>query len=245
MWHRYDTKPTKYGDILFRSALEAKVAEQLDHLGVTWQYETPVAGIQWYLPDFTVLDAPEHLEMPRWVEVKPAELLYAVRDHLGLVERFEGIHKSDIDAAQMHEAQLSEVWKPKRLAEVTSEDVLVVSAINRNRLLSILMLPDRVELSRSHPAVCHRQVLIDREREQEDARRQAEYERRQAERAEEDRRQRQNLIDYVRANGRPARWAGWCVLCSQNQPAGVLLIFQYDNGRWGALCRTHCEQHDE
>ncbi len=42
MWTRNDTRPTRYRGILFRSGLEAKVAAELDDLGVSeWQYERP------------------------------------------------------------------------------------------------------------------------------------------------------------------------------------------------------------
>lgn len=254
MWHRDDSKPTKYRGILFRSALEAKVAEQFDKLGVGWKYEVPAhealswmqgayedepPQINWYLPDFTIIDGPEYLELPLWVEVKPPELLYAVREYVGCEELFEGIHKAAATAKQMHDAQLTEAWKPKRLAEITERNVLVVSAINRNRTLSVLMLPDRVELSRSHPVVCHRQLLRDRAREEREAQWRAEWERQQAEREEQTRAWREQVIDYARIHGKPARFDGWCQICSQGQAASSLVVYQASDGRWAAVCRAH------
>lgn len=241
MWHRDDAKPTKYGDTLFRSALEAKVAQQLDKLGVNWAYEQPVDGTTGYLPDFTITEAPEHLHLPRWVEVKPAELLYAVRDHLGHPERFEGTQTSTLDSTGMRDAQLTEVWKPKRLAEITGKAVLVVSAINRNRTLSILLLSDRIELSRAHPAVNHRQVLLDRERDEREAQWRAEADQRQAARDAEHRQWQQQVVAYVRTNGRAARFDGWCQICRQQRQAAALLIFQDTEGRWAAICRLHAD----
>lgn len=256
MWHRDEAKPTQYHGILFRSASEARVAEQLDTLGVQWKYEVPAhealtwmqaphanppEPIDWYLPDFTILDAPEYLELPLWVEVKPAELLYALRDHVGCSERFEGIHRADISARTMHDAQLTEIWKPALLAERTQRDVLVVSAINRNRTLSLLMRGEWIELTRSHPAVNHRQLLAEQEREERWQRQQQEWERQRVERQAETNKQATQIIEYAKLHGRAARFNGWCQLCHVNQAASALVIFRSADDRWVAICRIHLE----
>lgn len=259
MWVRDEAKPTPYGGVEFRSALEARVAEQFDVLGVDWRYEVkPHEAVSWfsgsyepdpppvtgYLPDFTVMDAPEDLQLPLWVEVKPAELLYAVRDHLGCPERFDSDFVSDINATQIHEANLTEIWKPKRLAEFYERDVLVVYQINRNRTLSILMQPDRVVLSRRHPAVNYRQVVADREKAEREARWRAQREAEDATRKREHAQLVAEWVHHVRQNGRPARYDGRCLLCGTAQPATAILIAQSSDGAWRALCRSHIQQSE-
>lgn len=245
MWQRNEARPTKYRDILFRSALEARVAEELDGLGVTWRYELPahegcpsVPAVP-YLPDFTIVDAPADLELPLWVEVKPADLLYAVRDHAGCPELFDGTRVAELNWRQLFDAQLDEVWKPKRLAELAGRPVLVVYQINRTRSLSVLMRPDRIELSRAHPTVNRRGVLRTREREEEQRRWREQYEREKAEREKQDRLWRQQVIAYAQANGRPARFGGRCAICKQEEAAASLVIFRAADDQWAAVCRSH------
>lgn len=62
--HRYPARPTKYRDILFRSALEARWASFLDHIGWEWVYEPD--GPYGYIPDFLILG-----EQQFYLEVKP------------------------------------------------------------------------------------------------------------------------------------------------------------------------------
>lgn len=204
------------------------------------EYEVPVEETRrLYVPDFTIRDAPKQLELPPWVEVKPRELLYALRDHVGCPELFEGVHTADIDAQRMHDEQCSEIWKPKLLAEMTGRNVLVVTAVNRTRILSILMLPDHIELSKSHPGVNHREVTRKREQALREAQWRAEYEQRQAELEEQQQRWRQQMIEYARAHGRRANFDAWCLVCRQPQPAADLVIFRDADGRWVAVCRGH------
>lgn len=256
MWFRDEARPTPYRGQVFRSATEAKVAEQLDVLGADWHYEVkPQRALSWftpsyapdppdftgYLPDFTIVDAPQELDLPFWVEVKPAELLYAVRDHLGCPERFTTDFHSPTTAAQLQAAQLTEIWKPKRLAEFYQRPVLVVHQINRNRTLSVWMDPDGITLSRRHPAVNFRQVTADAKRAEEDAARQArwaaeavEHQRRQAERAAE-------FVGYFRTHGRPAQFAGRCLVCGAYRPADELRIARGRDG-WRSLCVAHLSE---
>lgn len=62
--------PTKYGDIQFKSRLEARWAVFMDALGVEWKYE--YEGFQlpsgWYLPDFYLP------KWNAWLEIKPYPL---------------------------------------------------------------------------------------------------------------------------------------------------------------------------
>ena len=82
----------------FRSHLEVLVAQELDEHGVNWDYERFVTlpnGPQVrYLPDFTINSANPALQLPQWVEAKPQQFLYDLRDLLGVTrrngERFSG-----------------------------------------------------------------------------------------------------------------------------------------------------------
>lgn len=252
IWRRDETRPTRYHGTLFRSALEAKVAEELDGFGIQWEYEQPVEvdGLP-YLPDFTLdprsdladeFDLAGEWGIAPWLEVKPAGLLYALRDHAGLPERFDGNHTLHLTAQDLRAAGMDEIWKPKRLAEATGFTALVVSAINRHRTLSVLMTPDGIELSRSHPLVCHRQLVADRQRAEREAQWRAEMERQRAAYEAEQRRQRQAIIAYAKSRGRPARYDGWCCICSDDHFADELVIFRAANGRWLAVCRTHLRE---
>jgi hypothetical protein len=239
MWQRDESKPVTYTGVPFRSGLEAAVAKNFDAMGVEWAYERGVEGIA-YLPDFTILDSIVDFQLPQWVEVKPAQLLYAVRDHLGVPERFTNDVFSDpLTAEQLRDAGLSEIWKPKALAELEHQPVLVVSKINCNRTLSILMQPEQIVLSRSHRCVNWKQVKIDEENRRRREQWQREAAQRQAERAEQDEARRANNLAWARAaDHRPARYDGRCIVCGASRPAGLLRIARYED-RWLAFCHQH------
>lgn len=253
MWLRHPEKPTRYNGVLFRSGLEAQIASALDTLGVIWQYELPAheglclvqrAGdptpplVDWYLPDFTVLDADASLQLPLWVEAKPAEALYAIRDMAGIPEYFMGNQYLSWDATTLHQRGCLELWKPKRCAEVLHESVLVVSALYRVRTLSILMGMESLALSRQHPAVNYRAVLNEEARQEREAKwRQAEAERQQTYHRQQQQRI-QNIISVAQRHGRPARYDGWCCLCSRQTAADELQIFRTQYNRWAGVCLT-------
>lgn len=242
MWTRHEARPTTYGDIQFRSGLEAAVAREFDRLGVEWAYEEPVDGVR-YLPDFTIYYAPEDLDLPRWVEVKPADLLYSVRDHFGAPERFDDDLTFRCSSDDLKAAGIEEIWKPKKLAELVGEGVLVVSKIARNRSLSVSMWTNVVVLSRSHPCVNHRQVELEQERAEEQERRRIAYQRQREQQEAADRKYVDGLIVLAKEFGRPARYGGWCVACHRQRDAEQLVILHNSDygtrGGWLALCREH------
>jgi hypothetical protein len=172
------------------------------------------------------------------VEVKPAELLYAVRDHFGLGERFEDDEWFDCSADDLQSAGIEEIWKPKRLVEHTGGEVLVVSKIARNRTLSVEMHPGGVVLSRLHPCVNWRQITHDREAAQRQRDREAEWarERRSRELAEAE--WRSQVLLAVKDRGRPARYGGWCVLCGAHLEPEHLMIVRVEE-TWRPVCRSH------
>lgn len=244
MWSREDARPVTWKGIQFRSMIEAKVAKELDGLGVRWEYEAPVQGVNWYLPDFTIIDAPEELQLPRWVEVKPGDLIYNLRDYVGCPERApEGdhdgyTHTSAITAKQVHDIPIEEIWKPKRLAEWTGEPLLVVSAINRDRTIGAVMHPDHVELGWSHPAVNWRRIVKQREAEARWEAQRREWEKLQAQREAEAAELRAELVRLARLRGRSSRYDGWCKICQTENPAQNLMAFRYED-RWITVCRSH------
>ena len=158
------------------------MAEELLALGVEFEYErpaeTPAGACRFYLPDFTITQAPVALQLPRWVEVKPQEMLYTLRDDLRISrthgERFKGeIGVQDCDAARLHGMGHVELCKPKRLAELTGESVLVVGGVGGTERMSIEMRRALIVFSRSHPIVNQEGLRKRQEREQ----RRAEYQR--------------------------------------------------------------------
>lgn len=146
--------------IAFRSRLEGEIAAELDAHEVEWTFEQPVAlesGRQVrYLPDFTIHDAPEELRLPPWVEGKPQQFLYDLRDTLGITrsvgEYFtEDVVVEDVDADELTRRHIDELWKPKKLAEMADQSVLVVGGVGGTNRLSVEMRPTAVVFSRSHP----------------------------------------------------------------------------------------------
>ena len=65
------------------SELERSVARELDEAGVLFVYEQQVVlndgTSPKYLPDFTIIEAPQALRLPEYVEVKPQSFLYVYR----------------------------------------------------------------------------------------------------------------------------------------------------------------------
>jgi hypothetical protein len=234
MWTRHEARPTTYEGTDFRSALEAAVAVELDKMGVKWAYEVGVDGVN-YLPDFTILDAPDDLLLPRWVEVKPSELLYAVRDHFGVEARFVGERWFNCSSDDIKTAGLEEIWKPKKLSEHVAAEVLVVSQIARNRTLSIEMWPAGIVLSRDQPCVNWRQVTAEREAEHRQRERAEQYERERQQRQKE---QAFVLVEMAKSFGRPAQYDGWCQVCGIQKKAPLLVVVMIDE-RWRAVCKAH------
>lgn len=145
----------------FRSRLEREVADELDEHGVIWTYEQPAqlpAGIVFhYLPDFTVDTAQPRQDptpLPQWIEVKPQEFLYDLRDTLRVTrqygERFAGTVSVETTAKDLYERQVEELWKPKYLAEVTGQTVWVVGGVGGTSRLSVAMTASAVEFTRDN-----------------------------------------------------------------------------------------------
>lgn len=139
-------------DHAFRSALERAVAAELDRLGVSWSYEVAVSlptGRVNYLPDFTINVDASHFGLPRWVECKPQQQIYTLRDVTGVTRRAGEYFKADVTvegltAAHLVDYDLQELAKPKRLAELSGEPVLVVGGVQGTSSLSALLTEDGV-----------------------------------------------------------------------------------------------------
>jgi hypothetical protein len=185
-WRDKASTPTTYNGRQFRSVLEADVARFLDECAVHWRYEVWTDYTRRYLPDFTIDWAADYLNLPRWVEVKPQEMLYDLRDALGVPELFQGEWRVEgVSAGGILNlnAKFVELYKPKRLTEVAADDllqktplstaqmrsregigVLVTAVANRTRTLSVEMDACGVTFSRSHPFVNRKGALRDAER---------------------------------------------------------------------------------
>lgn len=146
----------------FRSQLEVLVAQELDEHQVIWEYERPVAFHNRpsvpYLPDFTIHSADAKLQLPQWVEAKPQDFLYTLRDLLGVTrrngERFSGeVICENVTAKDLRDMLVQELWKPKRLAELTGDSVLVLGTVGGTSSLSVEMCIDSIRFSRQHPFV--------------------------------------------------------------------------------------------
>lgn len=228
------TLPVQYSPypshIQFRSALEEKVAQELDRLEVEWAYERqvvlPDGSSPYYLPDFTILDVPSSgidLQLPKWVEAKPMQFLYDVRDMSGVTRRYSDKFTDDVPVRGVDSAVLrgwgSELWKQKMLAEVTGEPVLVVGCVGAVSSLSILCTDRELVMSRRHPFVNQVGVERERQRAERDEQRQIEQRKwqhhreqlqrqadeRQRERDQADATHRHRLMEYIKRQPKSRR----------------------------------------
>ena len=158
----------------FRSRLEEAVAAELNEHNVLWEYEIPPVlpdGLQIrYLPDFLIHMASPELELPAWVECKPQDFIYCLRDALDLTRRYgerfaHPIEVTGCGSQELRDRGFSELWKPKRLAELSGRNVLVLGGVGCTSRLSVEMRPDRIVFSRSHPFVNWPAVVRAQERE--------------------------------------------------------------------------------
>jgi hypothetical protein len=244
---RNEAKPVTKWDISFKSTSEVNVAIALNDLGIGWVYEKPLEEDIRYRPDFTIHTASKDFQCPKWIEVKPRELIYAARDYFNVPERFD----DDIRVPATLEDFQSinpdmELCKPKYLAELSKQSVLVVYQINKHRSLSIEMRPDCAIFSRSHPLVNWKRVVIEREKEIRRQEWQRQYRQQEIERV--NRQREEAAADQERAaqvarrfselDHRPARFSGSCCVCRYRRGAEFMRIARF-NDRWVACCSEH------
>jgi len=242
----------------FRSHLEVLVARELDEHGVKWDYERPVVlpgGPQVrYLPDFTIDSSDLALQLPRWVEAKPQQFLYDLRDALGITrrygERFSGeiLHKN-VTSIDLQDLLIQELWKPKRLAELTGESVLVVGTVGGTSCLSIEMCAETIRFSRQHPFV--NWLGLQKAKEREFKRLQMEVEAAERQRAwlEQQERNRQAIARQVQETLQykhlgPTKWNRGCFGCNAFVQAGTGSLrkvqFTDSSHEWRVLCSNCC-----
>lgn len=248
----------------FRSQLEVSVARELDERGVSWEYERPVRlenGLSpRYLPDFTINAANASLKLSKWVECKPQNFLYALRDLLGVTrthgDRFSGeVVCENISSEHLKSLFVEELWKPKRLAELTGESVLVVGTVGAISSLSIEMRKTAICFSRCHPFVNWLGIEKAKERERRrqqneieaaERRRQWEIEQQQRQRMYEEMRQR-SLIEALSVGHLGAtKYRQRCCGCGEwvMPGSGSLRKVQFTNGahEWRVICSTCLHQ---
>jgi len=242
------------------SELERSVARELDEAGVSFVYEQQVVLSDGtspkYLPDFTIIEAPQALRLPEYVEVKPQSFLYELRDLLGVTrmhgERFrEAVSVNGGKTTSQHlekyadpKSSIWELFKPKRLAEVTNRSVLVVGSVQGTNSLSVLMRSDSIVFSREHP-------FVNSTGERRKAERIAANERWRAQEADrQQQRQRDALAHAAAAQKKTAEIAAWaaqprkaakfdgvCSACSQRRSKdhlSVVVLSSLDG--YGLLC---------
>lgn len=243
-------------DDTFRSHLERQVAGELTRLGVSWRYEVAVSlpGRSFipYLPDFTIDVDAAHLGIPTWVECKPQQMLYTLRDVTGVTRRAGEYFKADvtvegITAADFVAQDQAELAKPKRLAELSGQPVLVVGGVQGTNSLSVLLTESSAVFSRTNPFVNQRGV----QRAQEQARRAAESEARMAvwekqrqEREARDQTMRDQIVAFAVRNldGMLPRFASPCLGCRTHGTEGQVYRVPYSDGveRWERICLRCC-----
>jgi len=245
--------------IPFRSRLEREVAAEMDAHLVEWGYEEPQQHDDgspiYYLPDFVIHEAAAELELPTYVEAKPQQFIYDLRDTLGVTrqygDRFSGsITVRDVTGQSLRERQIEELWKPKTLAEIKGAGVLVVGGVGGSSRLSVEMRRDCIIFRRDHPFV--NWPAVEKAREREAHRLRYEQERRQYEQQREAERQaaevtHQRNLSIIRglpkygANKFDSRCAG----CAATVATGFGHLHRHadQHGRitWYPLC-TPCEE---
>lgn len=244
----------------FRSHLEVLVAQELDEHGVNWDYERfitlPNGSQVRYLPDFTINSANPALQLPQWVEAKPQQFLYDLRDLLGVTrrygERFFGeIRHENVTAKNLQDLLVQELWKPKRLAELTGESVLVVGTVGGTSSLSIEMFPDSIQFSRQHPFVNWLGIQKAKERERKRLEFEAEAAERQRAWREQQELNRQAMVRQLRETLQlkhlgPTKWNRSCFGCGTSVQAGSgsLRKAEFTDGtsEWRVLCFGCCRQ---
>ena len=242
----------------FRSQLEVLVASELTACGVDWSYESPVIlrdGRRCpYLPDFLINKANADLELPKWIECKPQQFLYDLRDTLDLTRRYGDKFNTPIElegcnAQELKNLEVQEIWKPKRLAELTGESVLVVGGVGRVQTLTIQMNAESITFSRTNPFVNWKGVEQQKERAARDAQyreqaaqRQAEYEAAAEARKLKQIQRRTNLLLHVRqAKPRGSnRYESQCCDCGATVPERIgslrSVLFADQSSRFFVLC---------
>jgi hypothetical protein len=244
----------------FRSHLEVLVAQELDEHGVNWDYERPVVLPKRpplpYLPDFTINTASAALELPRWVEAKPQQFLYDLRDILGITrrhgDRFSGeVVREEITAKDLRDMLVQELWKPKRLAELTGESVLVVGTVGGTSCLSVEMCVNSIRFSPQHPFVNWLGVQKAKERERKRLQWEAEAAERQRLWHEQQEQQRRAAARQLQETLRfkhlgPTKWNRACFGCGAFVQAGAgslrKVLFTDGNHEWRVLCSSCCNQ---
>jgi hypothetical protein len=213
----------------FRSQLEARVASELDRHHVRYDYESreglPALSELQYLPDFRVISAPLELQLPVWIECKPQQFLYDLRDWLNVTRKYgeyfsepvpvDGCSSSDLSRMGPNIAELA---KPKRLAELTGFGVLVVGNAGVKSRLSVLMKQSSIVFDRQHPFVNWRGHLERLERERREAAAKAaraRYEKEMAEAEAQRAKEEMQLIERVKAAPHRMlnRFPGDCICC--------------------------------
>jgi hypothetical protein len=193
-----------------------------------------------------------------WIEVKPQDFLYQLRNtcfstsNRAIGEHFKGPISCALDSGYLWDMRGShdvfkELAAPKKLAESSGRNVLVISTTTGTSTLSVYLTRNGIVFERNHPLVNSRYWAnrLTREEKRREQERQAEDARRlyELERAER-RREQERLVANVKcliASQDPSRrrvndWSQQCLACSTaiEPRAGYLLNHE---GRWHVMHR--------
>ncbi len=217
-----------------RSDLEQKVRAELDRHKVTYTYEPkniPLSNGQYssrYWPDFKIIESNPELELPSYLEVKPQDFIYDLRCDLGVTRRFgerfsgEAFVECDFEQIKLFG---SELWKPKRLAEMSKEpaSVLVLGGVNRTNTVSVIMTKDGAIFTREHPFVNWEGHLKRLQREAKSKEYEIWHQECQIERERLSKLQRQESLESYRQceqTGTPTKFDQSCIICGTHVRAG-------------------------
>lgn len=250
----------------YRSALEARVGDELRSLGLIVEFEKRTDFAVYYLPDFTITGAFENDTCAahyaetmdayeargglgrtfKWVEAKPQDFLYTVRDDLGVKRKVGEYFKGAVnwpctsdDFLRKHrkvEQAFRELWKPKKLAEKSGENVLVVGRVGGTQSLTILMTPTAAIFERNHPIANWPYWMADAERQRQQERYEQQSEAARIERERQQaaqQREQERLIATMRAEIKRVRlmvnlYTNRCVFCGELVPANTGHLFMFD-----------------
>ena len=243
----------------YRSTIERHVAEELQRLNIEFGYEEPWTNPHTgksvpYLPDFTIRASSraDEFELPKWVEVKPQQMIYDLFEDLGLKRKYSAWFTEPIGkpltSNDLQERQFHELRKPKRLAELSGESVLVVGTVRATARLSVEMRPDLIVFSRSHPFVNQRGIEKELEKERRRAENEARWRAYEQERAarnarEQAERQRDaaarcRLVMQRSALSVPPRFNSRCEGCGIDGADGSVYGINTQSGQmeWFRIC---------
>jgi hypothetical protein len=237
---------TVYNGMTFDSLIESECARHLDNSNVRWSAQVRTGASVPYKVDFEILEAAEHWQLPRYIEVKPQPMLYALRAIHRLPEFFDGEVAVRADLEELNLRGFKELIKPLRLADEADCEVLIVGEVNCSRKLSAFAQSGFIlTFTRSQPwvnAQTYYKKLEDERRKlawraEQEAREQVRRAEREAQHKQfvQDHRSFEERLGSLLSRAKPAQYGQLCEVCRRWCPPDRLLIVKIDT-KWVAWC---------